>query len=122
MSPTDITLFFFCQISEESTGSPPLDEVSMEEETTWIHAQLASGALPLFGKSGLPKDGWDLSINKDDIMRFLELRHVQKLDVCMLLSALMALLCLIWSFSLLFWHFLHAFRSPLLLCIERRSA
>ncbi|KAG7962184.1 hypothetical protein I3843_09G052600 [Carya illinoinensis] len=71
------------QISEESTGSPPLDEVSIDEESTWIYSQLASGTVPLYGKRGrgTPKDGWDLSINKDDIMRFLDLLHVQKLDI-----------------------------------------
>ncbi|XP_059462274.1 transcription elongation factor SPT6 homolog isoform X3 [Corylus avellana] len=71
------------QITEESAGSPPLDEVSIDEESAWIHSQLATGTIPLFGKRGrgTPKDGWDLSINKDDIMRFLDLLHVQKLDI-----------------------------------------
>jgi hypothetical protein len=40
-------------------------------------------------------EGSDLSINKDDIMRFLDLLHVQKLDVSILLSTLEAPLCLI---------------------------
>ncbi|KAB2026375.1 hypothetical protein ES319_D06G214500v1 [Gossypium barbadense] len=64
------------QISEESTGSPPMDEESIIEESNWMHKQLTSGAVPLFGK-----ERTDLSINKDDIMRFLDLTHVQKLDI-----------------------------------------
>ncbi|XWS08222.1 hypothetical protein CRYUN_Cryun41cG0061200 [Craigia yunnanensis] len=64
------------QISEESTGTPPTDKMSIIEESTWIHNQLISGAVPLFGK-----ERQDLSINKDDIVRFLELTHVQKLDI-----------------------------------------
>ncbi|XWS65424.1 hypothetical protein CRYUN_Cryun05aG0111600 [Craigia yunnanensis] len=38
------------QISEESTGTPPTDEMSIIEESTWIHNQLISGAILLFGK------------------------------------------------------------------------
>ena len=74
-----------------------MDEVSIDEESAWIHSQLATGTIPLFGKSGRgpPKDGWDLSINKDDITRFLDLLHVQKLDVSILLSKLVATLSLI---------------------------
>ncbi|KAM4079808.1 hypothetical protein ACB094_09G142800 [Castanea mollissima] len=70
------------QISEESTGSPPLDD-SIVEETAWIYYQLQSGTVPLFGKrgTGTVKEGGDLSIKKDDIMRFLDLLHVQKLDI-----------------------------------------
>ncbi|XP_030926498.1 transcription elongation factor SPT6 homolog isoform X4 [Quercus lobata] len=70
------------QISEESTGSPPLDD-SIVEETAWIYNQLQSGTVPLFGKRGMGtvKEGGDLSIKKDDIMRFLDLLHVQKLDI-----------------------------------------
>ncbi|XWS74617.1 hypothetical protein CRYUN_Cryun01aG0014000 [Craigia yunnanensis] len=64
------------QISDESTGTPATDEMSIIEESTWIHNQLISGAVPLFDK-----ERPDLSINKDDIMRFLELTHVQKLDI-----------------------------------------
>ncbi|KAL0000595.1 hypothetical protein SO802_014376 [Lithocarpus litseifolius] len=70
------------QIAEESTGSPPLDD-SIVEETAWIYNQLQSGSVPLFGKRGMGtvKEGGDLSIKKDDIMRFLDLLHVQKLDI-----------------------------------------
>ncbi|KAK8480758.1 hypothetical protein V6N13_092320 [Hibiscus sabdariffa] len=64
------------QISEESTGSPPTDEESIIEESTWMHKQLTSGAVPLFGK-----ERTDISINKDDIMRFLDFTHVHKLEI-----------------------------------------
>ncbi|CAK9170436.1 unnamed protein product [Ilex paraguariensis] len=71
------------QIAEESTGSPPTDEMSIEEESNWIHNQLAVGMVPLFGKRGIgtTEEGNELSINKDDIMRFLDMMHVQKFDV-----------------------------------------
>ncbi|ONH94509.1 hypothetical protein PRUPE_7G019900 [Prunus persica] len=64
------------QIYEESTGSPPLDRISMDDESTWIYNQLASGTVPLFSKTGLGN-----SISRDDIIRFLDLHHVQKLDI-----------------------------------------
>ena len=47
------------------------------DESTWIHKQLTSGVMPLFGETR----GQDLSVNRDDIIRFLDLHHVQKLDV-----------------------------------------
>ena len=50
--------------------------MSIIEESTWIHNQLISSAIPLFGKVRQ-----DHSINKDDIMRFLDLTHARKLDV-----------------------------------------
>ncbi|KAK6928905.1 Spt6, SH2 domain [Dillenia turbinata] len=62
------------QISEESTGPPPMDEASIEEESSWIYHQIASGIIPWLWKEGV-------AINKDDIMRFLDLLHVQKLDI-----------------------------------------
>ncbi|CAH1432120.1 unnamed protein product [Lactuca virosa] len=70
------------QISEESTGPPPTDEMSIEEESTWILHQLQTGVV-LFGRGGdrTTEEGYDLAIVKDDIMRFLEFMHVQKLDV-----------------------------------------
>ncbi|KHG09405.1 Transcription elongation factor SPT6 [Gossypium arboreum] len=34
------------QISEESTGTPPIDELSIIEESTWIFNQLINGAIP----------------------------------------------------------------------------
>ncbi|KAJ0590946.1 putative tex-like protein, HTH domain superfamily [Helianthus annuus] len=38
------------QISEESTGPPPTDEVSIEDESNWILNQLRTGTVPLFTK------------------------------------------------------------------------
>ncbi|CAA7015126.1 unnamed protein product [Microthlaspi erraticum] len=64
------------QISEESTGSPPVDELDIEEESNWIYAQLTS----LLKES----DGQGFhcfSVIKDDIAKFLELHHVQKLEI-----------------------------------------
>ncbi|XP_028074126.1 transcription elongation factor SPT6 homolog [Camellia sinensis] len=71
------------QISEESTGPPPTDEMSIEEESNWIYNQLLTGMIPLFSKrvTETTQGERELSINKDDIMRFLEFMHVQKLDV-----------------------------------------
>uniref|UniRef100_A0A6N2KU44 Spt6 acidic N-terminal domain-containing protein n=1 Tax=Salix viminalis TaxID=40686 RepID=A0A6N2KU44_SALVM len=62
------------QVSEESTGPPPLDDFSILEESNWLYSQFASGTVPLFAKNGL-------LINKDDVTRFLELHHIQKLDI-----------------------------------------
>ncbi|KAL9361261.1 hypothetical protein Peur_044046 [Populus x canadensis] len=62
------------QVSEGSTGPPQLDDFSIMEESNWIYSQIASGTLPLFAESGL-------LINKDDVTRFLELHHIQKLDI-----------------------------------------
>ncbi|XP_018470699.1 transcription elongation factor SPT6 homolog isoform X1 [Raphanus sativus] len=67
------------QISEESTGSPPIDELSIEEESSWIYAQFTSllkdpDGLHIYGGQGF-------SVNKDDIAKFLELHHVQKLEI-----------------------------------------
>ncbi|KAL6988106.1 Transcription elongation factor spt6 [Sarracenia purpurea var. burkii] len=71
------------QLSEERTGSPPTDEMSIEEESSWIYNQLVTGVISLFSKIGreTTQGEHELSINKDDIMRFLEFMHVQKLDV-----------------------------------------
>ncbi|KAI8010099.1 hypothetical protein LOK49_LG06G01312 [Camellia lanceoleosa] len=71
------------RISEESTGSPPTDEMSIEKESNWIYNQLMTGMIPLFSKrvTETTQGECELSINKDDIMRFLEFMHVQKLDV-----------------------------------------
>ncbi|CAH2065577.1 unnamed protein product [Thlaspi arvense] len=67
------------QICEESTGSPPVDELSIEEESNWIYAQLIS---LLKDSDGLHSfEGQGLSVNKDDIAKFLELHHVQKLEI-----------------------------------------
>ncbi|XP_071726700.1 transcription elongation factor SPT6 homolog isoform X2 [Rutidosis leptorrhynchoides] len=53
------------QVSEESTGPPPIDGMSIDEESNWILNQL----------------GHERAVLKKDIVRFLELMHVQKLDV-----------------------------------------
>ncbi|XP_071701053.1 transcription elongation factor SPT6 homolog isoform X2 [Rutidosis leptorrhynchoides] len=53
------------QVSEESTGPPPTDGMSIDEESNWILNQLVH----------------DRGVLKKDIVRFLELMHVQKLDV-----------------------------------------
>ncbi|XP_011070064.1 transcription elongation factor SPT6 homolog [Sesamum indicum] len=68
------------QISEESTGHPPTDEISIKMETEWIYNQLVSGIMPLFNKSGATNEEVDDEL-KRHIARFLELMHVQKLDV-----------------------------------------
>ncbi|OAY44576.1 transcription elongation factor SPT6 homolog isoform X1 [Manihot esculenta] len=71
------------QISEESTGPPPTDEISITEEGSWIYNQLANGTVPLFRKrrDEAHEEEQDLPLSRDDIIRFLELHHVQKLDV-----------------------------------------
>ncbi|XP_054811877.1 transcription elongation factor SPT6 homolog isoform X2 [Prosopis cineraria] len=65
------------QISEESTGAPPLDASSIAEESHWILEQLKKGMVPWIHK----KDVGNLQIDTHDIVRFLELHHVQKLDI-----------------------------------------
>lgn len=67
------------QISEDSTGSPPVDELSIEEESSWIYAQLTSMLKDPDGLYVLGGQGF--SVSKDDIAKFLELHHVQKLEV-----------------------------------------
>ncbi|XP_004309652.1 PREDICTED: transcription elongation factor SPT6-like [Fragaria vesca subsp. vesca] len=64
------------QVYEESSGFLPLDEKSIDDESTWIFNQFASGTVPFFGKTGLGN-----FISRDDIIGFLNLHHVQKLDV-----------------------------------------
>lgn len=66
------------QLSEETTGPPPTDEIGIEEESNWIYNQLVTGSSLL---SVTSHGKTELSVNKDDIIRFLELSHVQKLDV-----------------------------------------
>ncbi|CAJ2671817.1 unnamed protein product [Trifolium pratense] len=69
------------QISEESTGAPSLDGSSIDEESQWIVNQLKDGAVPWIGKKDSSSQDKELPIDKDDIVRFLELHHVQKLDI-----------------------------------------
>ncbi|XP_073222726.1 transcription elongation factor SPT6 homolog isoform X2 [Cicer arietinum] len=70
------------QITEESTGAPSLDG-SIDEESQWIVSQLKNGAVPWIRKkdSSSQNNAEELPIDKDDIVRFLELYHVQKLDI-----------------------------------------
>ena len=59
-----------------------MDEMSLDDEASWIHGHIANGMNSLFGNAS----GQDLSVTKDDILQFLDLVHVQKLDVSILLS------------------------------------
>ncbi|XP_047942962.1 transcription elongation factor SPT6 homolog [Salvia hispanica] len=68
------------QISKESTGHPPTDEFSVKMETEWIYDQLVSGMVPLFNRSGTTNEEVDDEL-KRHIARFLELIHIQNLDV-----------------------------------------
>jgi len=61
-----------------------LDGSSINEESQWIVNQLGNGAVPWIYKkvsNSQNNEKDDLPIDKDDIIRFLELHHVQKLDV-----------------------------------------
>ncbi|KAI5659682.1 hypothetical protein M9H77_28475 [Catharanthus roseus] len=71
------------QIIEEGTGPPPTNGINIEEESTWIYNQIANSSLPVFTKRGtsMNEEGNELLISKDDISRFLELTHIQRLDV-----------------------------------------
>ncbi|WOH06329.1 hypothetical protein DCAR_0625754 [Daucus carota subsp. sativus] len=71
------------QIYEKSTGPPPIDESSIDDESLWICHQLSTNMFYLFGRNiwSTEEGGHELSIIKEDIMRFLEFMHVQKLDV-----------------------------------------
>ncbi|XP_063947335.1 transcription elongation factor SPT6 homolog isoform X4 [Daucus carota subsp. sativus] len=65
------------QIFEHSTGPPPTDESSIDEESTWICNELRN-MIHLFGRI---VEISELSIVKEDVMRFLDFIHIQKLDV-----------------------------------------
>ncbi|KAJ4828346.1 Transcription elongation factor spt6, partial [Turnera subulata] len=71
------------QISEESTGSP----TDIRKEGSWIYNQLGSGTVPFLSETvvnsikAADEEGKSSVINKEDIIRFLELHHVQKLDI-----------------------------------------
>ncbi|XP_068664398.1 transcription elongation factor SPT6 homolog isoform X2 [Aristolochia californica] len=65
------------QLTEEVTGLFPIDDRSIEDESTWVYNQLmSSDASPFFGYMELLGD-----INKEDIRNVLALHHVQKLDI-----------------------------------------
>ncbi|CAL9237628.1 unnamed protein product [Arabidopsis halleri] len=57
------------QIFEEVTGNARVDDISIEEESNWIYARLVQEHGPSF------------LVNKNDIVRFLEMSHVQKLEI-----------------------------------------
>ncbi|KAI4348564.1 hypothetical protein L6164_009273 [Bauhinia variegata] len=71
------------QISEESTGAPPLDGSSIIEESQWICNQIKAGAIPWLHKKDTTtqNDGGDIPVASTDIVKFLEFHHVQKLDI-----------------------------------------
>ncbi|KHN38799.1 Transcription elongation factor SPT6 [Glycine soja] len=72
------------QVSDESTGTPPVDASSIDEESQWICKQLKNGTIPWIPKkisNSQNNEEDDLPVDKDDIIRFLELHHVQKLDI-----------------------------------------
>ena len=54
--------------------------MSVEKESNWINNHLMTCTISLLSKGGT-RTTQELSIDKDDIMRFLEFMHVQKLDV-----------------------------------------
>ncbi|GLT74544.1 hypothetical protein SLA2020_463320 [Shorea laevis] len=74
------------QVFEEIVGPPPVDEMSINEESDWILSQLAKNVYPLFCTrrtwEGVDEGFDPLSkIKKADIMRFLELHHIEKYDI-----------------------------------------
>lgn len=69
--------FFSLQLYEDVTGPPPIDDQSIEEESTWIYNQLTTDSLPLFHGG----DHAVREISKEDIGNVLTMLHVQKLDV-----------------------------------------
>lgn len=71
-----------------------MDVSILEDEASWIHGHIANGMNSLFGNAS-----GDLSVTKDDILRFLDLVHVQKLDVSIHLSFILLFLILIFSCS-----------------------
>lgn len=68
--------------------------MSISEETNWIYNQLRF--VPPFNKreTGTSEEGNELPIDKDDIMRFLDLMHVQKLDVSTYSESVGTFICL----------------------------
>lgn len=71
---------------EEIVGPLPLDEMSREEESAWILNQLVMNSDLLFCTKRTTERSGEGSfllnkIKKADIMKFLELHHVEKFDV-----------------------------------------
>ncbi|MCL7047010.1 hypothetical protein MKW94_029482 [Papaver nudicaule] len=73
------------QVSYESTGYAPTDQMLIEDECTWIINQLnANGSLlgdTTFGESIDEEQTARLQKAKEDVMKLLELMHVQKFDI-----------------------------------------
>ncbi|KAL8133543.1 hypothetical protein AgCh_008853 [Apium graveolens] len=65
------------QIFEHTTGPPPTTESSIDEESIWICNQLRN-MIHLYGRIVGTSE---LPIVKEDVMRFLDFIHIQKLDV-----------------------------------------
>ncbi|XP_074326155.1 transcription elongation factor SPT6 homolog [Apium graveolens] len=65
------------QIFEHTTGPPPTTESSIDEESIWICYQLRN-MIQFYGRI---VETSDLPIVKEDVMRFLDFIHIQKLDV-----------------------------------------
>lgn len=59
-----------------------MNDASLDDEASWIHGHIANGMNSLFGNASEQ----DLSVTKDDILRYLDLVHVQKLDVSIIVS------------------------------------
>lgn len=78
--------------------------------------------MPLFGQRGTPKEGHDCSINRDDIISFVDLLHVQKLDVSIFLFAIVKLSHFLSNIYFTILMFSFYFRFPLFLSIGKRSA
>ncbi|KAK1386015.1 Transcription elongation factor spt6 [Heracleum sosnowskyi] len=71
------------QMFEKSIGNALVDVSSIEDESLWICHQLTTDMVYSFGRKVWTSEegGHELSRIKEDIMRFLEFMHVQKLDV-----------------------------------------
>ncbi|KAI3888192.1 hypothetical protein MKW92_031893, partial [Papaver armeniacum] len=64
------------QISEESTGSASTEQMHVEEQSLWIINQLNANMGSLFGDSA-----FEVAKSKGDVLKLLELMHVQKHDI-----------------------------------------
>jgi len=53
--------------------------MSIEEESSWMLRQLVSNINPLFSEA--KSCGLVDTVNREDIVRFLELHHIKKYDV-----------------------------------------
>ncbi|KAI4332888.1 hypothetical protein L6164_017762 [Bauhinia variegata] len=71
------------QILEDIVGSSPVDEMSIEEESSWILSQLRSNTYSLFDENREDTRSFRLieKISGEDIKSLLELDHVKKYDI-----------------------------------------